>query len=440
MEVLDRHAGETIFASESREAPIQILGPHEAAGLTFDAIWFLGADDESWPAPARPHPFLTLRLQREKRMPHADVTLDWKLAEQITRRLLASAPRCVFSYARQDENGECRQSTLLDFAVEAMPDPETTSVMVAKLPEEQEAPQGVPWPVDQEAGGAEVLKLQAACPFRSFATKRLAARPMEETDWGLDARGRGIVVHRVLEALWKKLGSLDGLRESRKDGTLGPWITEQVKNELQGFGKHLHARNLSWSQTYLEAEEERISALIGMWLEYEEKRAPFTVEDSEREFPAAVGDLKLQVRVDRVDLVAGGRVIIDYKTGAVDTRAWDGKRPDEPQLLLYAGQVQDLKGLLLARVNAEQLKFAGRVQNAQVVMEQKDLTRPPLTPRMLSDWQEVLRSLGQQFLNGDAQVDPNHGHTTCEYCKLPALCRIAESGNQDDEDGDESDE
>ena len=59
LEVLEQQAEQTIFAPESRDAPVQILGPLEAAGLTFDALWFLGADDANWPAVARPHPFLT---------------------------------------------------------------------------------------------------------------------------------------------------------------------------------------------------------------------------------------------------------------------------------------------------------------------------------------------------------------------------------------------
>ena len=40
LEVLERQAKQTIFAPESRDAPVQILGPLEAAGLTFDASGF----------------------------------------------------------------------------------------------------------------------------------------------------------------------------------------------------------------------------------------------------------------------------------------------------------------------------------------------------------------------------------------------------------------
>ena len=38
------------------DAPIQIAGPAESAGLTADAIWFLGADEDAWPAAGSTHP------------------------------------------------------------------------------------------------------------------------------------------------------------------------------------------------------------------------------------------------------------------------------------------------------------------------------------------------------------------------------------------------
>ena len=83
-----------------------------------------------------------------------------------------------------------------------------------------------------------------------------------------------------------------------------------------------------WDQAYLEAERQRILSLIEEWLAYEEGRADFTVESREEKRVAAVGDLKLPVRVDRGDAIQGGRVIIDYKTGAVKKELWDGPRPD----------------------------------------------------------------------------------------------------------------
>ncbi len=99
---LSRALDETLFAPESRNAPILIAGPAESAGLTADAVWFLGADEDAWPAGGAAHPLLPIDVQRAAGMPHATAELDWDLAEAITRRILAAAPEVHFSYAKTE--------------------------------------------------------------------------------------------------------------------------------------------------------------------------------------------------------------------------------------------------------------------------------------------------------------------------------------------------
>jgi ATP-dependent helicase/nuclease subunit B len=447
--VLEQQAKQTIFAPESRDAPVQILGPLEAAGLTFDALWFLGADDASWPAVGQPHPFLTRPLQRTHNMPHAESTADWKLAQQVTTRLERSAAQCVFSFPTQNAEGRCRPSTLVNDGksrVAAMALRISIGANAALVPKEalqiDDEPAAVlPWPKEQDAGGAEILRRQAACPFQSFATRRLGARPMDATDWGLEPRERGSVVHKILESLWLELRTRKALLEAHRDDRLHAIVEQHVKAALDKFRERTLKH--SWSQAYLDAEQERMVALIEEWLDYEARRADFTVEAGEEKLAATVGELKLQVRVDRIDAVEGGRVIIDYKTGMLTGVSWDGDRPDEPQLPLYAGfgQIDDLKGVLLGRVREDKVKFIGRVEDSRLVMPRDSkLVRPPYSAAMLQGWQNVLLDLGQQFLKGEAQVDPKQYPKTCEFCDLPGLCRIAESDPVNTGDEDESDD
>ena len=110
---LTRILDETLFAEESQDAPILIAGAAESAGLTADAIWFLGADENAWPAGGSAHPLIPIEVQREAGMPHASPQLDWDLAESMTRRLLTSARQVRFSYARQKDGAELRPSRLV---------------------------------------------------------------------------------------------------------------------------------------------------------------------------------------------------------------------------------------------------------------------------------------------------------------------------------------
>jgi ATP-dependent helicase/nuclease subunit B len=450
--VLERHAEQTIFATESRDAPVQIMGPLEAAGLTFDALWFLGADDAGWPAVARPHPFLPQWLQREHNMPHADSTADWKLAQEVTLRLQSSAAECVFSFPSQNAEGVCRPSTLvssgaqeveakaLRISIGADEDPSADEDFLG-LQNDEEPAAILPWPVEQDAGGAEILKRQAACAFQSFATRRLGARPMDATDWGLEPRDRGSVVHQILADLWHELKTRDALLAARAEDRLHALVEQHVKTALQKYRDR--TLNHSWSQAYLDAEQKRITALMEEWLEYEARRPRFTVEAGEEKLLAAVGNLKLQVRVDRIDAVSGGRVIIDYKTGMLSGVSWDGPRPDEPQLPLYAGfgQIDNLTGVLLARVREDMMRFFGSVEDGKAVMPgDSRLIKPPYSAGMLQSWQGALLDLGQQFLRGEAQVNPKQYPKTCEFCDLSGLCRIAENDPVSSGDEDESDD
>lgn len=459
LRALERHAAETIFTPESHNAPIQFLGALESSGQTFDAIWFLGADDTQWPASGRPHSLLPISLQRQKQMPHSSAAVDMELARAVTTRIANSAPECVVSYARQNKEGELRPSPVLAAIFGREIQPVSTTAFRKGLNIEEPAaaePQlemlssepTVSWPDDLRAGGADVLKEQAACPFQAFAKRRLAAKPLNRTEWGLSAAERGKIMHSILENIWSpetpdeyRMVSLNDLKETIASNRLEAALRHHIGNAFQSIERD-HAQD-AWTQAYFESEQARLMALLQEWMQREAKRQPFTVEAREQRLnDVRVGSLKLDLRADRIDLLPDStHLLIDYKTSEMSTAKWQGARPDEPQLPLYAvyGNVENVSGLIFAQIRAGKTGMVGRVVNAQQQLQadlspSSALVNQPYDESMRSSWQETLLNLAEEFLHGEASVDPKHGAMTCRYCPLPGLCRIAETGQIADED------
>ncbi|QNI33588.1 PD-(D/E)XK nuclease family protein [Alloacidobacterium dinghuense] len=461
LRTLDRHANETTFSAESHHAPIQILGAFESSGQTFDAIWFLGVDDTRWPQTGRPHPLLPLTLQRQARMPHCDAATDTEIALIVTRRIADNARECIFSYARQNKEGELRPSPILAAIFDDNIDAVSAAEFRARIgvPESKPlhlesesaivASQIAAWPVERVAGGADVLRDQSACPFRAFGMRRLAAQPLNRTEWGLDAAQRGSLLHSILEAIWSpetpepfRMISLDDLKSVVAAQRLDEALRYHIGNAFRRL-VHEHSED-SWMQAYLESEQQRLLVRLHDWMMYEAMRQPFIVaKREERLRDVSVGELKLNLRADRIDeLPDSSHVLIDYKTGEVSPSAWKGERLDEPQLPLYAvhGNVERVSGLVFAQIRAGKPVFVGRAANAHQnlmadLTASSSLVSQPYDNNMHDAWQQALHQLAEEFLHGEASVDPKRRADTCMYCELPGLCRVAEAGlaNEPDE-------
>ncbi|HTV82052.1 MAG TPA: PD-(D/E)XK nuclease family protein [Acidobacteriaceae bacterium] len=452
LDLLDLHAREMVFAPESDDPPIHILGPLESAGQQFDAIWFLSADDSRWPVPGSPHPLLPPAVQRQYGMPHATPQNDWDLAHVVTTRLLRSAPQIVFSYAQHDEDAELRPSPLLKdlFPHDAQPQPAATirpeSARNASLETIPDGSVALPWPSERPAGGADVLKRQAACPFQSFATRRLAAEPLDAEEWGFTPAERGKLLHRVLERLYSlNLTSQDDLLAVLAARELPGLLDAHIEAVFRDFAKV----SGSWQEAYLAAEKRRLRARLEEWLTCEAQRLPFAVEATERKLSGVrIGDLLLDLRADRIDLLPdGSHFLIDYKTGRISSAAWNGERPEEPQLPLYAvcGNVERLSGVLFAKIRAGETGFDGRVRDARTQLfanlsPGRKLVSDPFTDSMRDQWSRALHALAQEFLDGESAVSPRQPEV-CRNCSLSPLCRKAElalavSGDDEEDDAD----
>lgn len=462
---------QSLFAAEALDAPVQILGAAEAAGLTFDAVWFLSVQESNWPQPGRLHPLLAPALQQDAGMPHCTPQADQKLALLQIERIAASAPIVICSYAEQTENGEARPSPLLNafssqphqpaLLPDSVPDPlpaflsgQSTPIYSARLEEEPAAVR--PWPLDRPAGGSEVLKRQAACGFQAFAAKRLAAEEVEDESWGLDPGERATLLHLALECFWSpeasppyQLHSLDDLQRAIGSGEVDDLIHHAVTCALsRDVAKTRDASDGAqdpWRAAYLSTEHQRLCGLLRQWLEVEQDRAPFTIDAVEQRLPdVQVGPLRLSLRADRIDSVDGGQaLILDYKTAAdVRPSQWLGDRPDEPQLPIYAlyGGIPRVAGIAFAQIRPGCFNLKGlALSPAAQLSPRYESAKYQITPETVTEWDQSLRALAEQFSAGEAPVDPKRGAQTCAFCGLESICRISAELPESDVDPDSGD-
>lgn len=442
---------DTLFAPESDGTDVVIAGPAESAGLNADGIWFLGADEHAWPARADLHPLLPPDVQRDAGMPHASPQLDWDVAHAMTARILASAPQVIFSFARQVDGVDARPSRLVSQVAgpaKCMAAGLLAGVPASPLAVRVEDPGRIPFPriepvdaaVDEAGGsayvrgGSSVLTAQSQCPFKAFAGVRLCAKEWDPGESALTPPERGQLMHAVLHRVWGgKPAGIRSLDELRSIADLPAFVAGHVREVIMNNAPQRVLEPAS--RRYLELEARRLTQLVTEWLRYEATRAPFTVLHTELKQRTTVAGLALDLRLDRLDRLSDGTVlVIDYKTGNVSPRAWE-PRMDDVQLPLYARfglAGQALGGLVFAKVRPGDMCFTGRVADAQSTLDPSlgrtsSMVRKPMDAAELMDWEDAIVDLAHGFLAGDAAVDPRDPPNTCKACGLHTLCRIKES-------------
>ncbi|MBI2754231.1 MAG: PD-(D/E)XK nuclease family protein [Betaproteobacteria bacterium] len=427
---LARQCAETLFQPEAPEAPVQVLGILESAGLGFDCLWVSGLTEEAWPLAARHNPFLPVALQKKAGIPEASAETSLALDRRITEHWMGAAPEVVFSHPLKEEDRDLLPSPLIAGVPETTIDlpecPRYHDILFSaraldSVPDGKAPPLHSPGagegPGERGAvmrvrGGTRVLADQAACPFRAFARWRLAAEGLEEPAAGPDAMARGQLLHELMRGLWEEARTRDAL-----DRDLGPLIERAAAAAVKKAG--LEGR-------FAELERARLCRLAREWLEVERERGDFEVVSVEERREISISNLNISGRIDRMDrLPDGSHLLIDYKTGSrLSPQMWLDARPDEPQLPLYAVSAkEDIGAVAFARLKTGEMRFMGFSREDGVVPGVKVAKS---WQGLLESWKKELESLARGFAAGDARVDPKRGLATCRNCDLHTLCRVYE--------------
>jgi len=414
--------GESVFQPETAEMPVQILEALQAAGSTFDGLWVMGLTDTAWPAPPRPNPFVPRSLQRAENLPHATPERELQFARRITERLQSSADEVIFSAPRRDGEVELRPSRLIAALPAWTPELTAFESVTGALEgrgvcEEFDDSNAPALSEEKPRGGTSVFGWQAQCPFRAFAMARLNAEKLEEPEPGIPPLERGSILHDALRLFWEHFRTMAALRAAPHAER------ERVIDES------LDLSGLTAGEELIEVERQCLRARLEQMIELDfETRGDFTVEAVERKIDLGNG---LSGRIDRIDVLPGGeRVIIDYKSNAPALKGWEGERPDNPQLPLYAVSLDPAPAAIaFASLQRGGVRYTGRGASAGLIKGVREYDQP--WPEQIEEWRRVTRALWDEFARGHAAVTPKL--KACGSCHLHSLCRIHKQGANDDD-------
>lgn len=428
--------------------PLSVYSVAEAVGLQFDYVWLLGFSTQHWPPASHPSPFIPYSLQRDVGIPgcHSD---DIFASAQMQLSILQASvtQQVVASHHCSDGELEYRPSSfIIDWPLSETP------VLPARDKSEPATLETVFDPATHELvpdesvqGGQRIISNQSSCPFRAFTLHRLRAEPLQPFEAGLSMRDRGSALHEALEWLYSEIDSLSTLQNLDKPARQS--LVASASTVAIEFLSRRHSDLMT--PRFRQLEQQRITLLLEQFLELETSRSDFTLVARELPLQWQYGNLKLNLKIDRVDKLNDHTLaLIDYKTGkrATSSKSWLEARPEDMQLPLYytvaaaQQQEQPITALAIAHVNIENMAYSGLVATNNLHDKVKPVTASGQTDKdwqsLTQDWQTNVEQRAAEFIAGEAQVAPIKGRSTCQYCGLESLCRIQEldTGITDDSD------
>jgi probable DNA repair protein len=438
-------ASERNFDPASVTAPITLSDSHDDPVVRYDGIWVAGLDSAQWPPPPRPDVFIPLGLQVDAGIPWASALAQTAAARRSLAHWRAATGELTVSWARLEGEAHRSISPLLarlehQTTVEALPPAPSLAAALRQIPLERlEDTRGRAVDTSRTVtGGVTPLALQAECGFHAYAQVRLAAEDLEEPAPGLDARERGMLLHKALELVWIKLKDHFHLKQS--EGLRKPLISDSVEAAVAAVFRGYVPVELRLA---VEREKYRLERLIETLLVAEQARPSFEVVALEARREVSIASGRFDIRIDRIDAIeGGGHAILDYKSGEPRAPRWKGTSVRDPQLLAYllAEFGRNVQALANGRA-----KFSGRAATSRLLPGVKGLTGmdPAKVPQdqiqqawhaEYDQWLAGLAHIATDYISGHAPVQP--AADVCRNCHLTVLCRRVELEAVGDDESD----
>ena len=399
-----RTAGGVIPISTGAENAVRLMTAHVAKGLEFTHVFIIRANSNSFPS-AYKEPLVDFprELQGAGSMPLFD---DKEICRQEERRLfyvaMTRARDSLTIYARQ---GRGKDPTPDGFLRDLLKDPGLKPWLRQRHALEfqtdlfAEAAPALPGsPVSEWLKLPPAFDLGAKLSASAVQTYEICPLQFKlEREWRIPgdapaAMEYGATIHRILLAYYASVR----LGRTIEDDQL----IELFKTDLRAAGIEEKYQQELYERQGIEQLREFLTSC---------KRAPVPqVLHTEEWFEMQIGQAKVVGRIDRIDQLTNGRVVItDYKTGRPKSQEDADK---SLQLSIYALASREKWGY-----HADQIVFYNLEENSSVVTRRSEIQLQECKQQV----EEVARKIAAE------EFDAKPGFY-CSFCAYRTLCPATE--------------
>ena len=270
------------------------------------------------------------------------------------------------------------------------------------LPNEYDGVVGIPFDYAQWRFSASQLTQLGQCPFKWFANKLLKLGIADEAEEDLSPSLRGSLYHKVLELLIQSIQTDPSLPLQNEDLLREKFLEAEQAIELPELP--------AWSSRR-EDHIQRLWQVIQKPDFLSDGAEPISLE---QRFEGEWLGLKVTGRVDRIDRMPAGLVLIDYKTGASipkGVKDSKGKVSIDIQLPLYK------------EVAATSLFPEDTVAETYYYSLTKGKKMTPSRNAPQHELPAVIERCKEYLDQGHYPVQPDAARAVCQYCDFDWVCR-----------------
>ena len=474
---LNKQLAQTPFHVQTVQAPVQILGLMEAAGLPFDACWVTNMSEQQLPASPNPNPFIPLELQITYDTPRSSPAREYTYAQKLVEQLCQQTDSIIFSYSHNGENTVHPSPFIADIplhfsdrdSTDTSHDASSNNIITRNYQHAIQSrddifhiiPLGTA-PIipenDTIKGGSYHLGLHAKNPLYAFLNDRVGAMTPNEENIGINAMDRGTVIHNLMAQVYTLHKNKNDIIQWLASTNYTHELTQQAEDILKNYLSRQQKRIPALLQN---VEVSLLVERVNAFLQLEIQRPDFAVYAVEKPVTVTINQRYINLRIDRIDSInnihndnntdinnnsdnknnhnkdqsTNNLIIFDYKSGSTSLSGLQTHPIYDCQLPLYLLSQShiNITAIGYVELSAKNISYNGICQDTNIqitnFVEPQKLTRQQL-PSTWDDachwWQQQLYDLVTEVSLGQCHYNHRQPNKLLYYDHLYSAIRDEE--------------